>query len=114
MRRVMFLLSLIAALAATPLRLAEAAHDYADAVAESGVGGDLDAPDGGVGDDSGATIKAEKTPSPSPTAVDLRRELPSHPLLLPTRRSSGRQADPAPPAAVERCRRLSMLQRYLN
>jgi hypothetical protein len=57
----MFVLSLIAALAGTPLRQAEAAHDFACWLA--GLGGDdtITEPDGRVGDDSGATIKAEIT-----------------------------------------------------
>jgi hypothetical protein len=57
----MFVLSLIAALAGTPLRLAEAADDMARSVAEFGVGDALGVPDGGVGDDSGATIKSDNT-----------------------------------------------------
>ena len=64
----MFLLSLIAAVSATPLRLAEAAHDFAASVAELGADGVLGAPDGGVGDDSDATIKGETTDAPSPDA----------------------------------------------
>jgi hypothetical protein len=59
LRRVMFLLSLVAALTGTPLRLAEAAHDIACALAESGGGDALEVPDGRVGDDSDATIKPD-------------------------------------------------------
>jgi hypothetical protein len=55
----MFLLSLIAALAGTPLREAEAAHDLACSLAELGGGDIIEEVDGGVGDDSGATIKSD-------------------------------------------------------
>ena len=64
MRGSMFALSLIAVLAGTPLRLAEAAHDLARSVAEFGSGDTLEIPDGGVGDDSGATIKSDITHAP--------------------------------------------------
>jgi hypothetical protein len=60
----MFLLSLIAALTGTPLRVAEAAHDLAACVADLGDGDSLEAPDGGVGDDSAATIKSEVAHAP--------------------------------------------------
>jgi hypothetical protein len=59
LRRLMFLLSLVAALSGTPLRLAEAAHDIACTLAESGGGDVIEVPDGGVGDDSDATIKPD-------------------------------------------------------
>ena len=59
MRRYLWLLSLIAVLAGTPLRLAEAAHDLACSLAELDGGEGVEAPDGGIGDDSGATIKAK-------------------------------------------------------
>jgi hypothetical protein len=71
LRGPMFALSLIAALAGTPLRLAEAAYDMAREVAELGVGDGLEVPDGGVGDDSGATIKSDITHAPvTSTCVD--------------------------------------------
>ena len=57
----MLVLSLITVLAATPLRLVEAAHDFALALAESGSDDGIEMLDGGVGDDSGATTKAEIT-----------------------------------------------------
>ncbi len=60
----MFLLSLIAVLAGTPLRLAEAADDLARSFAEADGGVGLEGVDGGVGDDSDATIKVEKTIAP--------------------------------------------------
>src|SRR5262245_45467484 len=64
----MFVLSVIAALAGTPLRLAEAAHDMASAMTEFGAEDSLRVPDGGVGDDSGATIKSDNTHAPIKTA----------------------------------------------
>jgi hypothetical protein len=58
-RWVMFLLCLIAAISGTPLRQAEAASDLARSLEEPVPGDDIEVPDGGVGDDSDATIKAE-------------------------------------------------------
>jgi hypothetical protein len=51
----MLLLCLIAALAGTPLRQAEAAGDLARSLAEMG-GGVVEEVDGGVGDDAGEAI----------------------------------------------------------
>ena len=51
-----FMFCLIAALSGTPLRQAEAASDFARSHAESPREGDIETIDGGVGDDSGATI----------------------------------------------------------
>jgi hypothetical protein len=56
----MFLICLVAALSGTPLRQAEAASDFARSVGEIGENG-IEAPDGGVGDDSDVAIKAEIT-----------------------------------------------------
>jgi hypothetical protein len=53
----MVLLSRIAALAGTPMRLAEAADDIACSLAELGGGGVVEIPNGGVGDDPEAAIK---------------------------------------------------------
>jgi len=53
----MFLLCLIAALSGTPLRQAEAASDFARSHGEIGQGQAIEIIDGGVGDDSGATIR---------------------------------------------------------
>jgi hypothetical protein len=63
-RRPMLLLSLIAALAGTPLRMAEAASDLAGSLAELDGRAGLEEIDGGVGDDSDATIRAEITHAP--------------------------------------------------
>ena len=70
MRDLMFVLSMIAAFAGTPLRLAEAAHDMADTMTEFGAEDSLRVPDGGVGDDSGATIKSDITHAPIETSCD--------------------------------------------
>src|SRR5438045_1551986 len=66
MRRWMFLLSLTAVLAGTPLRLLEAADDFARSLAENDQDVNLEQVDGGVGDDSGATIKPEVVHTGSP------------------------------------------------
>ncbi len=55
MRPTMFLLALIAAIAGTPLRQAEAAEDLARIMAGVQSGG-IEEIDGGVGDDSGETV----------------------------------------------------------
>jgi hypothetical protein len=55
----MVLLSLIAALAGTPMRLAEAADDIACSLAELGGRSVVEIPDGGVGDDPETAIKAD-------------------------------------------------------
>ena len=70
MRRTMFWLSVIAALAGTPMRLAEAASDLARSFAEVDDGADVEEIDGGVGDDAGATIKSDKTSVSFGAAVD--------------------------------------------
>src|SRR4051794_30474266 len=55
----MVLLGLIVVLAGTPLRLSEAASDLARSLEETGDGWNIEEIDGGVGDDSGATIRAD-------------------------------------------------------
>ena len=53
----MFVLSLVAALAGAPLRLAEAAYDMACSMSPSlAAGATLEILDGGIGDDSGANL----------------------------------------------------------
>jgi hypothetical protein len=61
LRRCLFFLCVIAALAGTPLRQAEAAHDFVCALDELDRDVTITEPDGRVGYDSGATIKAEVT-----------------------------------------------------
>jgi hypothetical protein len=57
----MLLLSLIAAFCGTPLRLAEASADLARSFAELGDDAGIECIDGGVGDDSDATIRTSVT-----------------------------------------------------
>jgi hypothetical protein len=106
-RRLSFLLSLIAALSATPLRQAEAAHDLACSLAEL-VGGDtIEETDGGIGDDSDATILSKMSlasldlaisgPAPAPTFQTPAHYSPIFPrvegrAISPPPRSSTRQA----------------------
>ncbi|MCA1685337.1 MAG: hypothetical protein LC745_05015 [Planctomycetia bacterium] len=81
MSRLMFLLSLIAALSGTPLRQTEAAHDFAGSVAELGCGDVIEVADGGVGDDSGDTIRGDAFRAPVVPSVDDGRLAPTPPLL---------------------------------
>ena len=113
MNRALSLLGLIAALAGTPLRLAEAADDLARAA--EGRAGDIDVEqaDGGVGDDSGASIKAASTHVPEPS--DLTSGAPA---FLPPFQSLSAQAvreamtpPHRPPHGL--ARRLASLQTFL-
>ena len=54
----MLILSLIVILAGTPLRLAEAASDLAQSLSESAHESSIEVTDGGVGDDSGVSIRS--------------------------------------------------------
>jgi hypothetical protein len=68
-RLTMFLLCLIAALSATPLRQAEAADDYARSIGQGDV---IKTVDGGVGDDKEASIlKAGSDAHSLPTMIQL-------------------------------------------
>jgi hypothetical protein len=67
----MFALCLIAALAGTPLRQAEAAKDFARSVADLDEGPDIDEIDGGVGDDSDAGIVKGGSDTHSDQAISL-------------------------------------------
>jgi hypothetical protein len=80
----MFLLSLIAALAGTPLRQAEAASDFARKLGDIERSPGIEMIDGGVGDDSGATILKSGRATTSPWAATLR--LAAH-AVLPLRLS---------------------------
>ena len=108
----MFLLSLSAALAGTPLRQAEAAGDFARSVAEIGLTSVLDDVDGGVGDDPGDTLKADAPTVPSALAPAefgpacggfSLAFVPASPASEPDRASR-----PSSPA-----RRRALLQRFL-
>ena len=107
------LLSLIAALAGTPLRQAEAAHDWAAALSDLGKDNLLAEIDGGIGDDPGDTIRADVAHTSIvlpinndlPTPSHLTLPAPAHILQTPGRRPPG---DPMPSR-----RRLLLLQRFL-
>lgn len=81
MRRSAFLLSLLAALAGTPLRQAEAAADLARSLVEFSHNADFDAPDGGVGDDSDLGTPAVSHGHAADVAADVAL------LLLPPPRT---------------------------
>jgi hypothetical protein len=113
LRSLMFVLSLIATLAGAPLRAAEAAHDLATSVADLGDGDTLEMPDGGVGDDSGATIRSEVSRAPLESAG--AHSLPAA-CLVATWRSSvpvERKADRIDVIASGVARRLARLQCFL-
>jgi hypothetical protein len=57
--RIWFLLALIVAFLGTPFRLAEAASDLARSMVESEAVGAIEVIDGGVGDDSGESIRSD-------------------------------------------------------
>ncbi len=59
MPRPFLILALILAFSGTPFRLAEAADDLARSLAGPEVGGEFEVVNGGVGDDSGETVRAE-------------------------------------------------------
>ena len=112
MRRSLFVLSLLAAFSATPLRLVEAAHDLACTIAELDDGSVIEPTDGGVGDDSDATIKANPTDAPMalPVAAVSPRDL--FPVA-PASQILRRPADPPPRPPSSHVRRLAMLQCFL-
>jgi hypothetical protein len=114
LRCLMFVLSLIAALAGTPLRMAEAAHDFACTQAESGAGDVMEVPDGGVGDDSDATIKPEIT-NPPDNMIGSLSLLPGDASLIlsPACRVVVRLTDPPVQPTAALPRRLAWLQSYL-
>jgi hypothetical protein len=70
-RPMMFLFCLIAAVAGTPLRQAEAATDFARSHGEIGQGNVIEIIDGGVGDDSGAAILRAGRDTQSRPAIAL-------------------------------------------
>ena len=109
----MFVLSLIAAFAGTPLRLAEAAHDMVCSVADLGGDDSLEMPDGGVGDDSGATIKADTTDASLKSAFS--RYVPAAHFITAARSLHSRegQADLPERLASGVPRRLAQLQSFL-
>jgi hypothetical protein len=112
--RLVFLLGLLAAVAGTPLRQAEAADDLARALAELGDGNVIEPVDGGVGDDAGDTIKADPSHAPLlPAVADALPAAPpgdARPCPGPFLRSRAGHKGP-PPASPPR--RLALLQCFL-
>ena len=82
MASTMLLMCLIAAVSGTPLRQAEAASDLARALADWKARRRIEVPDGGVGDDSDATIKANNgdVPARSPYLLMSARVAQALPL----------------------------------
>ena len=108
----MFLLSLVAALCGSPLRLAEAAEDFAEALSERDDRPMVEQLDGGVGDDPELAIKSAAKPLVStdcPDAGPAAWDLSNLPLRIPSARLA--EIRPAPPPGVPR--RLAWLQRFL-
>jgi hypothetical protein len=113
LRSLMFVLSLIATLAGAPLRAAEAAHDLAICVADLGDGDSLEVPDGGVGDDSGATITSEVAHATLNLAGAHVVAAGSDAATSHDWNSVEREADRLTLTASGVPRRLAQLQRYL-
>lgn len=109
----MVLLSLIAALAGTPLRLAEAAEDLARVLGDSGVDGEMETIDGGVGDDSGVTVKP--IVADAPVASGLADAAPFAFLLAvhPPAVVDPHHATRSRPVPIGSRRRCALLQRFL-
>jgi hypothetical protein len=114
-RRVIFVLSMFAALSGTPLRQAEAWNDLARSLAE------LDCPDeanleevdGGVGDDAGDAIRAIDDHAPVLLAISEALPVPLN--LTPSLPSSFRfiRTERMPPPRAGLPQRLALLQRFL-
>ena len=82
MRHLAKLLCLLAALAGTPLRQAEAADDLARALAKLLEPAHIETPDGRVGDDSGVgTLERANQIMSSPENEPLSRAIDSLPIL---------------------------------
>jgi hypothetical protein len=116
-RATMFAIGLIAALSGTPLRQAEAASDFARSLAELGEGQVIEMLDGGVGDDSGATIleAGGDTTSPQSTMPPAADGLLTPPPLDPCSPELGRRrgAAWAAPPPTGFLRRHAWLQCFL-
>ena len=111
--RPLFVLTLLVAFSGTPLRLAEAADDLARGLAGPEVTGEFEAVDGGVGDDSGESIRAD----PARDSIDAPSAWVAMPLISPAplpsldRLRSGRRPSPHPPSGSPR--RHLLLERFL-
>ena len=112
MTRPCLLLALIVAFSGTPLRLVEAADDLARSLAGPEVAGEVESVDGGVGDDSGETIRADlphaSVDSPFAGVPATFPFAPPSPLHPP--RSAGLIPSPRPSGTP---RRHVLLERFL-
>jgi hypothetical protein len=117
--RILLSLSLIAALSGPLLRQAEGADDLIRSLSELGCPPLLEEADGGVGDDSGATILS-KVPGSDAGVMDSPDLLPAVAVELPARFPSPPDADAlsldsrqGPPRSEGTPARLARLQRFL-
>ena len=112
MRRFLVVLALMITVSATPLRLLEAAHDLANTIAELGGESVIEITDGGVGDDSDATLLVR---SASVAAALDWVSLPYHSPWISLVEDDGSTArsHPSGPRAPSVPRRLALLQRLL-
>jgi hypothetical protein len=113
LRRLMFLLSLVAALTGTPLRLAEAAHDIACALAESGGGDVIEVPDGRVGDDLDVALKSDSVLAFVTILFAVLIVLCFFPAPRTSRRVLQRRADRPPRWIASLPQRLALLECFL-
>ena len=113
MRRLMLLLSLIAAFAGTPLRLAEAAEDLERILTDSGVDGEIETTDGGVGDDSGVTVRPVVAHAPTASGLAYTPPMLFQLAVCPSdlvNRPLAVASTPPPTSARRHC---ALLQRFL-
>jgi hypothetical protein len=113
LRRLMVLLSLLAALAGTPLREVEAANDLVGTIAELGGDSVIEMTDGGVGDDSDATIRAKPTQVPAMNLFFVDLLLSPGPMAASPSRSLPCRVDGSPSRTWSLARRLALLQCFL-
>jgi hypothetical protein len=117
-RLVMCVLCLIAALSGTPLRQAEAASDFARSLGELGEGHVIELIDGGVGDDTEASILNAGGDMRSLHAVILLElaDLPFEPPLVaiaPPDDGGRRLAGLSEALPISSARRFAWLERFL-
>jgi hypothetical protein len=117
-RLTMFLLCLIAAVSGTPLRQAEAADDFARSISERAQGNVIETIDGGVGDDTEASILTAGSDSHLPSALSLLAMADVHFLPRITASSlpnigDGRQADRSGLQAASSARWFAWIQCFL-
>jgi hypothetical protein len=113
-QHVLYLLTLIAALSATPLRQAEAAADFARSLSDSESAANIEVTDGGVGDDRAEAITAkfpdqDLTPHSFPGYFQSQSPVDSCNLS----QTHANQADPPPCPPSTASRRRALLQCFL-